>query len=267
MHVVGAPLDPLSGPRYVERPMLELSDHLSIRAFRLEANYTAARLKANEETRALGKDFEEAADKFALLEEEQARLDVRRMETQASVETADDEWDDTMISFQSRLLEKAGNSVDAELYRRYFADIPSQVTSLSYAAEILISKDLEADLQHEEIPELAEFASRLEEKRIALEAIIHERTRLEVDEARFANRVQLAKAILNKLRRILFAGLEEIAIANGRGRDWCVRFYHRDNAILASIDNDGVEQLPATTQTAQDMAALPANGEEPAAYS
>ncbi len=232
--------------------MLELEEHLSIRAFRLEANYTCARLKALEETRSLARDFEEAADKFALLEEEQARLDIRRMETQASVETADDAWDDTMLAFQARLLEKSGNSVDAALYRRYFAEIPSQVTRMSYAAEIMISEDLEAVLQHEEIEELSAFAGRLGEKRKALEAILRERTRLEVDEARFANRVSLAKAILNKLRRILFASLEEVAIANGRGREWCLRFYHRENVVLDAIDADGVENMPASLPAGED---------------
>lgn len=232
--------------------MLELHEHLSIRAFRLEANYTAARLKALEDTRSLAKDFEEAADKFALLEDEQARLDIRRMQTQASVETADDAWDDTMIAFQARLLEKAGNSVDAELYRRYFAEIPSQVTSLSYAAEIMISKDLEGMLEHEEIDELRAFTERLADKRQGLENILRERTRLEVDEARFANRVSLAKAILNKLRRILFASLEEVAIANGRGREWCVRFYHRDNVVLEAIDSDGVESFQQSLPPGED---------------
>lgn len=221
--------------------MLELPENFPIRVFRLEASYTAARLKALDETRHLSKDFEEAADKLALLEEEEARLDVKRMQTQALVETADDDWDDTMMGFQRRLLDLSGNSVDAELYRTYFSEIPSHVTSMSYAAEIMISKDLERHLETEEIEELRSFSDRLREKREPLENIIRERTMLEVDEARFANRVSLAKAILNKLRRILFAGLEEVAMARGRPKEWCVRFFHTHNETLDASDQDGVE--------------------------
>jgi hypothetical protein len=224
--------------------MLEIPESKSIRAFRLEANYTAARLNALDETRHLASDFEEAADKFALLEEEEARLDTRRVETQAMVETADDAWDDAMMAFQHRLLDLSGNSVDAELYRRYFADIPSHVTSLSYAAEILISKELERQLESEEQEELCVFSERLGEKRRALENIIHERTRLEVDQARFQNRVALAKAILNKLRRILWASLEEVAMAKNRSADWCARFLWTHNQHLEAIDEDGTEPPP-----------------------
>jgi len=224
--------------------MLELSEDLPIRAFRLQASYTAARLNALEETRHLAAEFEEAADKFALLEKEEAQLAVRRVQTQASVETADDAWDDTMIAFRRRLLEQAGHDTEADIYRRYFADIPSNVTSLSYAAEILISKDLEAQLAHEDDAELSVFAERLGDKRAGLEAIIHERTGLEVDEARFANRVQLAKQVLNKLRRVLFASLEEVQMARGRDRAWCARFYHSHNDVLAALENDGVEAEP-----------------------
>lgn len=221
--------------------MLELSQDLHIRTFRMEARYTAARLLALPETRALASDFEEAHDKLALLEDEGARLDLRRVETQASVEIADDAWDDMMHAFQRRLLELVDNDVDAELYRDYFADIPSQVTSLSYAAEALISRDLEEKLAVEERPELSVFSARLGERRAALETAIHERTRLEVDEARFQNRVSLAKAILNKLRRILFASLEEIARARGLPRSWCFRFFHAHNAQLEAVDVDGVD--------------------------
>lgn len=233
--------------------MLELDDQQPVRHFRLEANYTSARLKALEETRHLAGDFEEAADKFALLEAEQAALEVKRIETQAMVETADDAWDDTMLAFRRRLLELSGNSVDAELYRRYFADIPSHVTTLSYAAEVMISLDLERALAHEPLEELRVFTERLAVRRTDLQRIMEERTRLEVDEARFANRVSLAKAILNKLRRVLFASLEEVALAHGRGRDWCLRFYHAHNETLAALDDDGVE-----------LAAPKSNGELPA---
>jgi hypothetical protein len=227
--------------------MLELDDTQSVRHFRLEANYTAARLLALDETRHLAADFEEAADKFALLEQEHGTLEIRRVETQAMVETADDAWDDAVMAFQHRLLEISGNSVDAELYRRYFADIPSQVTSLSYAAEVLISKELERALQHEAHEELRSYADRLAQKRIGLERIIDERTHLEVDEARFANRVSLAKAILNKLRRVLYASLEEVAMAHGRSKDWCLRFYQG--------------QAP-THATAVPEGATPANGHQ-----
>lgn len=224
--------------------MLEIPESKTIRAFRLEANYTAARLNALEETRHLARDFEEAADKFALLEEEEGRLDIRKVETQAMVETADDAWDDTMMAFQRRLLDLSGNSVDADLYRRYFAEIPSHVTSMSYAAEIMISKELEKHLELEEIDELRVFSERLGEKREALENIIQERTRLEVDIARFQNRVGLAKAIVNKLRRILWAGLEEVAMAKNENEDWCARFFWSHNHQVEEMDMDGVEHTP-----------------------
>ncbi len=228
--------------------MLELSEAQTIRTFRLEANYSASRLRSLDETTHLAEDFAEAADKFALLEEEEAQLEVRRVQSQASVETADDAWDDTMMAFQRRLLELADNSVDAELYRRYFTEIPSNVTSLSYAAEVMISKELEAKLEAEERPELSKFAERLAEKRKDLETQMSQRTYLEVEEARFQNRVALAKQILNKLRRILFASLEEVALAKGQNRDWCTRFYFSHNEILAYSDSDGVEELEASAE-------------------
>lgn len=221
--------------------MLELSENLPVRTFRLEANYTAARLKALDETRHLAKDFEEAADKFALLEQEESQLAVRRMEIQAQVETADDAWDDTMIAFRNRLLELCGHNTDAELYRQYFAEIPSHVTSLSYAAEIMISKELEQHLEEEESEELRVFSERLADKRSDLERIMKERTHLEVEEARFHNRVQLAKQILNKLRRVLWASLEEVQMAHGRSKAWCARFFFSHNDVFSAMDRDGVE--------------------------
>jgi hypothetical protein len=231
--------------------MLELAETLPLRAFRLEAGYTAARLAALEETRSLKGDFEEAADKFALLEAEEARLDVSHIETQAMVETADDAWDDTIRSLQRRLLELSGNSCDHELYRRYFSDIPSHVTSLSYHAEIMISKDLERALQHEEIEELRVFSDKLREKREPMENLLLERTRLEVETARFQNRVALAKAILNKLRRIAFASLEEIAIARGHDRSWCSRFFHERNVHLEALEQDGTEPSGARSNNGE----------------
>lgn len=232
--------------------MLELPERRSIRAFRLEAHYTACRLKALEETRDLAGDFDEATDKLARLEQEDAAFALRRMETQAAVETADDEWDDTMVAFRNRLLEAAGHSTDAELYRRYFADIPSHVTSLSYAAEILISKELETSLRHEALAELSSFADRLQNKRFALEKIIEERTRLEVEEARFANRVELAKQILNHLRRVLAASLQEVAKTHHRDDEWVARFFYRHNATLAESDQDGVEATPPPPEQTAD---------------
>jgi hypothetical protein len=245
--------------------MLEIPESKPIRAFRLEANYTAARLNALDETRHLATDFEEAADKFALLEEEEGRLDIRRVETQAMVETADDAWDDAVMAFQRRLLDLSGNSVDAELYRRYFADIPSHVTSLSYAAEIMISKDLERHLEAEESEELSVFSERLAEKRRTLENIIHERTRLEVDQARFQNRVALAKAILNKLRRILWASLEEVAMAKTRGADWCARFFWAHNQQLQSMDEDGFESRSEPSATNGEAAVTSSSEAGPSA--
>lgn len=66
-----------------------------------------------------------------------------------------------------------------------------------------------------------------------------ERTHLEVEEARFANRVQLAKQVLNKLRRALLASLEEIQIARGRDTEWCARFFYAHNEVFAALDGDG----------------------------
>lgn len=230
--------------------MLELSEELLIRSFRLEARYTAMRLLALAETRAYAKDFEDAYDKFALLEEEGAHIDVRKVESQAQVEMADDAWDDTMLSFQRRLLEVVENDVNTELYRSYFADIPSHVTSLSYAAESMISKELESKLAVEAHPELHGFASRLEDRRRALESSLQDRTRLEVDEARFQNRVALAKAILNKLRRVLFASLEETARARGLPRAWCLRFFQNHDGPLRALDFERPDDLDEDPQPA-----------------
>lgn len=219
--------------------MLDLAENLTLRSYRVEAKYTAARLNALEETRRLAKDFEEAADKLALLEEEESRLAVQRAESQAMVETADDAWDDVMHALQRRLLELSGSSTEHEIYRTYFADLPSKVTSLSYNAEIMISKDLERALNEESIDELRVFSDRLKAKREPLENTLVERTRLEVDEARFQNRVALAKVILNKLRRTGHASLEEIGLAHGRSREWAARFFHAKNEHLDVSDRDG----------------------------
>lgn len=206
--------------------MLELSEDLDLRTFRMEARYTAARLSASPETRALAKDFEEAHDKLALLEEEESALAMQSVEAQAAVEMADEAWDDTILGFQRRLLELVDQDVDAELYRNYFAEIPSHVTSLSYQAEILISKALEGRLSTEPEAELASFADRLESKRLALESAMHAQVVHEVEEARFANRAAMAKAVVNKLRRLSFASLEETARSRGQGLAWCARFFH-----------------------------------------
>jgi hypothetical protein len=221
--------------------MLEVPSHVPLRRFRMEASYTAGRLGAGTDTRHLAAPFEEAAEKFRLLEEEEARLDLLRVSTQVAVETADDAWDDAMMAFHRRLLESCDNDVDADLYRNYFADIPSHVTKLSYAAEIMISVDLERALTDEEDPNLAAFAHQLSHRRSQLEQVIREQTRLEVDEARFVNRVSLAKAILNKLRRVLFASLEELALSRGRSREWCARFFMAHEQVRATLDADPYE--------------------------
>lgn len=233
--------------------MSELGESRSTRQFRLEVSYSAARLNALEETRHLAKDFEDAADKLRQLEDEEARLDIQSVETRAMVETADDAWDDVMRAFQRRLLDLSGDSQDHPLYRRYFADIPSKVTSMSYAAEILISRDLEALLREEQVAELASFADRLAEKRGPLEAALHERTRLEVEVAKFQNRVGLAKQLVNKLRRLTSASLEEIAVAKGRDRAWSTRFFHGHSAQLTVEPHDGSE--PAASNGATKAAA------------
>jgi hypothetical protein len=226
--------------RVTPTAVLELAENQTIRIFRLEAKYTATRLAALEETRRLAQDFEEAHDKFALLEEEEARLAVQRAESQANVETADDAWDDCVHAFQRRLLDLSSNSTDAPLYRKYFADLPSSVTNMSYHAEIMISKDLERALDEETVEELRAFADRLREKREPLENALVERTRLEVDEARFQNRVAMAKSILNKLRTGVHAALLEIAAARGRSTEWPTRLLEGKNSHIEALDRDGV---------------------------
>lgn len=220
---------------------IELPEQLTLREVRLEMAYTAARLNALEETRHLAGDFSETSDRIRQLEDEQSQLELQRVETLAMVEIADDDWDDVMLSFQRRLLDLSGQSVDHVLYRRYFAEIPSQVTGLSYAAEIMISKDLESELEKEELPELRLFADRLREKRVPLENALRERTRLEVEVAKFQNRVALAKQLSNKLRRITLANLEELAVTKDRGPAWSWRFFRAYNVDMESFDQDGVE--------------------------
>lgn len=240
--------------------MLDLPETLSIRGFRLEAAYTAQRLRASEDARSLAPGFEEAADKFALLEAEEARLDVQRVEAQASVESADDAWDDVMRGLQQRLLELSGHNQDHELYRRYFSDIPSQVTSLSYPAEILISKDLERALLEQDIEDLRVFAERLREKREPLENMMLERTRLEVETARFQNRVALAKSILNRLRRMAWANLEEIALARHQPRAWCARFFQGRSSVAVLSEESSLEHAlepPMNGETTGLPEALP----------
>lgn len=234
---------------------IELPEQLNLREVRLEMAYTAARLNALEETRHLAGEFSETSDRIRQLEEELVQLELQRVQTQAMVEIADDDWDDVMLSFQRRLLDLSAQSVDHPLYRKYFAEIPSQVTSLSYAAEIMISKDLEGDLEKEELAELRLFADRLREKRVPLENALRERTRLEVEVAKFQNRVALAKQLSNKLRRITLANLEELAVAKDRGASWSWRFFRAYNVDIDTFDQDGAET------------AVPSNGafEEPSA--
>jgi hypothetical protein len=221
----------------------ELSTRLTIREMRLEVLYTAARLNALPETRHLAVDFEEAAQKLQLLEEEEERLDRERIETQAMIEIADDAWDDMMVAFQRRLLELSGHDQDDDLYRRYFAELPTGVTNLSYAAEIMISKDLESDLSHEPLEELRAFSDRLALRRGPLEAALHERTRLEVELAKFTNRVSLARTLVLRLRRMLQANLEEIATARDRDATWPLRFFRGANLHLDHVDSDGILQV------------------------
>lgn len=216
--------------------MFDLPDNLPLRAFRLEVSYTASRLAALPETRPLAQDLEEAAQKLKQLEDEEARLDLARVQSEANVETADDAWDDMIHVFERRLLELSGHDTDAPLYRKHFADVPTHVTSLSFHAEILISKALEAALAKEELSELAAFADRLRERREPLESALLERTLIEVDEARFHNRVALAKEIANRLRRTTFTELERIATMRGRGQEWCARFFHGPSAEGASSE-------------------------------
>lgn len=222
--------------------MLELPEELALRTFRVEVRYTATRLKALPETRGLAAEFDEAHDRLVRLEDEEGQLAGRSIEVQAAVEIADDGWDDAMLGFQRRLLDLVEQDVDAPLYREYFADIPSHVTSLSYGAEVMISKELEARLAADERSELREVGERLAARRATLESSMLERTRLEVDEARFLNRSMMAKAITNKLRRVLFARLEELARARGLPRAWCLRFFHTENLHLG-IEAEGA-QMP-----------------------
>lgn len=224
---------------------LDLVDVLSIRDYRLELAYSAARLNALDETRGLAGEFAEAAARFEMLDQEEGRYEISKVETQAMVETADDAWDATIEAFHRRLLDLCDNNADHTLYRRYFAEIPSHVTSMSYHAEILISRDLESQLDNDDNPELSRFADRLRDKRIPLEAALRERTRLEVEMAKFANRVALAKALANKLRRITAANLDEVARTTDRDGDWGARFFRGQNKLLDLIDGDGVDNVPA----------------------
>lgn len=234
--------------------LLELSDKLTLRQVRLEVAYTAARLNALAETRHLADDFTVATEQLELLEAEEARLELQQIETQAMVEIADDAWDDVMESFQRRLLELSGYDQDHDLYRTYFAELPTEVTNLSYAAEIMISKDLEQELQAESREELRAFADRLASRRGPLEAALNERTRLEVEIAKFHNRAALARALVNRLRRMLLANVEELASARDRDSGWTARFFRGVNAHLDSMDRDGAEEsngapAPQLTET------------------
>lgn len=249
-------LDGPYGPGYPALEMVALPEDLPLRAFRLEACYSASRLKILDETRHLARDFEEAADKLAMLEAEEGELSVRRMQTQAHIETADDAWDDTMRAFRARLLEMVEQDTDRELYRRYFADIPSHVTSLSYAAEVLISKDLEALLAHDEDESLAAFEERLRNKRETLEGLMLERTQLEVEEARFQNRSAMAKHIVNRLRRVLAANLQEIQLNRGREDAWRMRFFFAPNALLERSEREGAEVIAASASGDEESVML-----------
>jgi hypothetical protein len=104
----------------------------------------------------------------------------------------------------------------------------------------MISKDLERALSEESIEDLRVFADRLQTKRTPLENALVERTRLEVEEARFQNRVAMAKTILNKLRKSAHATLADIGGKRGRGTDWPSRLLEGKNSHLDAIDRDGI---------------------------
>lgn len=121
----------------------------------------------------------------------------------------------------------------------------------------MISKDLEDELGTEEAAvELKAFANRLRSRREPLENALVERTRLEVEEARFANRVALAKTITNKLRRTTHAKLLELAGTRSRSEEWCSRFFHTRNGALEALDRDGARSmLPRTSLPAEALEA------------
>lgn len=233
--------------------MLELSENMTIRDFRLEASYTSARLAAVDEASHLASEYQRAAEKLAELETEGSAIDVARMQSQAMVEIADDAWDEVALDFQAKLLAMSGGSVDHELYRKYFAEIPTQMTRLSYGAEIMISKDLEEDLADETVAELAEFGPKLEAKRRTLESALRERTRLEVEAAKYQNRLALAKQLVNRLRKSTWTDLVEIA--RDRGEPWALRFFRQENAVLDAVDADGAAPS-ARPQTMRPMSVV-----------
>jgi hypothetical protein len=217
--------------------MLELSPSLSLRDVRLESIYTARRLSALEETRHLATDFEDAADKLGLLLAEEARFEQARVELQAMVEVADDAWDDVVHAVARRIGELSDHDHDHPLYRRYFDVVPTGATTLSYHAERMISRDLEALLADEPLDALASLGPDLARRREALEAILRERTRHEVERAKFDNRVRLARELVDRLRRTLFATLEEIRQSRGRDAAWGARFYLGANGHFEALDD------------------------------
>ncbi|MBI4821708.1 MAG: hypothetical protein HY791_35940 [Deltaproteobacteria bacterium] len=229
--------------------MLELSENMTVRDFRLEASYTSARLSAVDEASHLASEYQQASEKLAELEAEGAGLDMAKMQSQAMVEIADDAWDEVALEFQAKLLSLSGGSVDHELYRKYFAEIPTEMTRLSYNAEIMISKDLEEDLADEPATELAAFRGRLELKRRTLEAALRERTRLEVEAAKYQNRISLAKQLVNRLRKTTWNDL--LDLARDRGEPWALRFFRQENAVLDAVDADGTPS--ARPQTMRPM--------------
>ncbi|MBK8014689.1 MAG: hypothetical protein IPK13_25470 [Deltaproteobacteria bacterium] len=233
--------------------MLELPETLPLRTYRLSARYTASRMNAYRDAQPLAHEFEEASEKFALLEAEAGQIAVAKADASARVAGADDAWDETMLSFRAHLLQLSGYSVDAPLYRRYFADIPSHVTSLSFAAEIMISRELEAalGLADEARDSLIAFADMLRTKREKLESAIREQTRVEVMEARFLNRVALAQVILNDLRQRAHSTLVEIASRTSRPAGWAARFFE-----LMPPD-ESVEDWTRSQRPTSTVSALP----------
>jgi hypothetical protein len=205
--------------------MVDVHLEAPLGSFRIEAAYTASRLSADPDVRVLAIDFKDAESKFALLEQEATQLAAREGAMQGLVESADDAWDDEIRAFHDGLLTASDGSVDHPRYRSYFADVPSGVTHLSYAAELLVSRELEKRLSEEPLERLRSFEASLRAKREVLEKALHEQTVLEVTRARFENRAALGKSLLNRLRAETLASLQATASAKNYGPDWCYRFF------------------------------------------
>jgi hypothetical protein len=58
-----------------------------------------------------------------------------------------------------------------------------------------------------------------------------------VERAKFDNRVRLARELVDRLRRTLFATLEEIRQSRGRDAAWGARFYLGANGHFEALDD------------------------------